>query len=62
MCETFCSFGVILFIVNMLTRMDSAVICVSCLLEKVCYEPWEPVSFKICRFGRYLTLMLLTHV
>ena len=49
-----CSFGAMLFIVNLLTKMDSSVICVPCMLEHVCYDPF---SFKNCGFGRYLTLI-----
>ena len=32
-------------------KTDSIVICVPCMLEHVCYEPF---SLKKCRFGRYL--------
>ena len=39
----FCSFGVMLFIINLLIKTDSTVICVPCMLEHVCYEPF---SFK----------------
>ena len=38
-------------IVNLLIKMDSTVICVPCMPEHVCYEPF---SLKNCRFGRYL--------
>ena len=31
----FCSFGAILFIVNLLIKTDSIVICVPCMLEHV---------------------------
>ena len=48
--QHFFNFGAMLFIVNLLIKTDSTVICVSCMLEHVCYEP---VSLKICRFGRY---------
>ena len=30
-----------LFIVNLLIKTDSIVICVSCMLEQVCYEPFS---------------------
>ena len=30
-----------LFIVNLLIKTDSAVICVPCMLEHVCYEPFS---------------------
>ena len=33
---------------------DSTVICVSCMVEHVCYEPF---TLKNCRFGRYLMLI-----
>ena len=52
--EHFYSFGTMLFIVNLLIKMDSTVICVPCMLEHVCYEPF---SLKNCRFGRYPTLI-----
>ena len=45
MCPAFCSFGAILFIVNLLIRTDSTVICVHCVLGHFCYEPF---SFKNC--------------
>ena len=38
--EHFCSFGAMLFIVNLLMKTDSTVICVSCMLKHVCYEPF----------------------
>ena len=38
--QHFCSFGAILFIVNLLIKTDSTVICVPCMLEHVCYEPF----------------------
>ena len=51
--QHFCSFGAMLLIVNLLT--DSTVICVPCMLEHVCYEPF---SLKNCGFGRYLMLIV----
>ena len=51
MCSAFLQFGAMLFIVNLLIKTDSTVICVPCMLEHVCYEP---CSLKSCRFGRYL--------
>ena len=54
MCPAFLQFGAILFIVNLLVKTDSTVICVSCMLEHDCYELF---SFKNCRFGRYLMLI-----
>ena len=42
-----------LFIVNLLMKTDSTVICVPCMLGRVSFEPF---SLKKCRFGRYLTL------
>ena len=36
-----CSFGAMLFIVNLLIKTDSSVICVPCMLEHVCYEPFS---------------------
>ena len=49
-----CSFGTMLFIVNLLLKTDSTVICVLCMLEHVSYEPF---SLKDGRFGRYLMLI-----
>ena len=37
--QNFCSFGAI-FIVNLFIRRDTIVICVPCMLEHVCYEPF----------------------
>ena len=51
MCPAFCSFGAMLFIVNLLLKTDSTVICVLCMPWNVCYEPF---SLKNCRFGRYV--------
>ena len=50
--QHFCSFGEMLFIVNLFIKTDSIVIFVPCMLEYVCYEPF---SLKNCRFGRYLS-------
>ena len=36
--QHFWSFGAMLFIVNLLIKMDSTVICVPCMLEHVCSE------------------------
>ena len=30
-----------LFIVNLLIKTDCTVICVSCMLEHICYEPFS---------------------
>ena len=35
MCPAFCSFGAMLFVVNLLIKTDSTVICVPCTLEHV---------------------------
>ena len=51
--KQFCSFGAMLFIVNLLIKTDSTVICVPCMPEHVCYEPF---SLKSCKGGRYLML------
>ena len=45
--QHFCSFGAMLFIVNLLMKTDSTVICVRCMLEHVCYEQF---SLKIADF------------
>ena len=34
-------FCAMLFIVNLLIRIDSTAICVPCMLEHVCYEPFS---------------------
>ena len=49
-----CSFDAMLFIVNILTKTDSTVICVPCMPEHVCFEPF---SLKNCRFGNYVMLI-----
>ena len=51
---TFCSFGALLFIVNLLIKTDSTVISVPCMLEHVCFELF---SFKTADFERYLMLI-----
>ena len=51
--QHFYSFGKMLFIVNLVIKTDSTVICVLCMLEHVSYEPF---SFKNFRLGRYLML------
>ena len=38
MSSIFFSFVAILYIVNLLIKMDFTVICVPCMLENVCYE------------------------
>ena len=52
--QHFCTFDAMLFIVNLLLKMDSTVICVPCMLEHVCYEPF---SLRNCRLERYLMLI-----
>ena len=39
--QRFCSFGGMLGIVNLFIKTDSTVICVPCMLENVCYEPFS---------------------
>ena len=41
MCPAFCSFGAMLFIVDMLIKNDSTVIYIPCMLEQACYEAGE---------------------
>ena len=41
MSNDFCSFGAMLFIVNLLIKTDSTVICVPCMLEHVSYESFS---------------------
>ena len=41
MFSIFCIFGAMLFIVNLLIKTDSAVICVPCMSEHVCYEQFS---------------------
>ena len=45
--QHFCSFGAMLSIANLPIKMDSTVICVSCMPEHVCYEPF---SLKVADF------------
>ena len=52
--EHFCSFGAMLFIVNLLITTDPTDICVPCMLEHLCYDPF---SLQNCRFKRYLMLI-----
>ena len=52
--STIFSLGAMLFIVNLLIKTDSTVICVSCMLEHICYKPF---SLKNCRFGGYNMLI-----
>ena len=54
MCPAFLHFGTMLFIVNLLIKTDSTVICVPCILEHACYEPF---SLRNCRIGRYLYII-----
>ena len=49
--QHFSSFGAMLFIVDLLIKTDSTVICVPCMVEHVCCELF---SLENCRFGRYL--------
>ena len=49
--QHFCSFGAILFTVNLLTKTDSFFICVVCMLDHVFYEPF---SLQNWRFRTYL--------
>ena len=41
MCLAFLQFCAMLFIVDLLIKTDSTVICVPCMLEHVCYEPFS---------------------
>ena len=52
--QDFCSVGAMLFIVNLLIKTDSIVVCVPCMPEHACYETF---SLKNCRFVRYLMLI-----
>ena len=52
--QHFCGFGAMLFIVNLLIRMDSTAVCILCMLEHVCYKLF---SSKKCVFERYLILI-----
>ena len=40
-------FGAMLFIVNLLIKTDSTVICVPCMLEHVCYELFSIKKLQI---------------
>ena len=39
--QQFCSFSAMLFIVNLLIKTDSSVICVPCMTEHACYLPFS---------------------
>ena len=43
MSSIFAVFGAMLFLVHLRIKRDSTIICVSCMIEHVCYEPF---SFK----------------
>ena len=45
--QHFCSFGAMLFIENLLMKTDSIVICVPCMIEHVCYEPFSLKKLQI---------------
>ena len=45
MCPAFLQFGAMLFVVNLLIRTDSTVICVPCMVGPVCYEPFSLKRF-----------------
>ena len=50
----FCSSGAMLFmlfIVNLLRKTDSTVICVPCMLEHVCYEPFSLKKLQIWKIS-----------
>ena len=49
--QHFCSFDAMLFIVNLLIKTDSTVICVSCMLEHVCYEPFSLKQLQIWKIS-----------
>ena len=57
--QHFCSFGAMLFIVNLHIKTDFTVICVPCMLEHVCYEPF---SLQNCRFWKISYLNWLNFV
>ena len=52
--QHFCSFRAMLFIVNLLIKTDSTVICVPCMLEYVFDEPFFETNYRI---GIYLMLI-----
>ena len=47
--QHFCTFGAMLFIVNLLIKKESTVICVPYMLEYVCYVPF---AFKKLRLWK----------
>ena len=67
--QHFCSFGAMLFIVNLLIKKDSTVICVPCMLEHVCYQPFSLKKMQIWKisyvnwldFVNYLKFTSLKH-
>ena len=59
--QYFCSFHAMLFIVNLLRKMDSTIICVPCMLDQVCYEPFflekiVDLEDVLCRFVEFCVL------
>ena len=58
--QHFCKFGAMLFIINLLIKMDSTVICVPCMLEHVCYDPFslKIVDLKdiLCELVKFFVL------
>ena len=49
--QRFCSFGAMLFIVNLLIKTDSTVIYVPCMLEHVCHEPFSLKQLQIWKLS-----------
>ena len=49
--QHFCSFGAMLFIVNLLIKTDSSVICVPCMLEHACYESFSLKKVQIWKIS-----------
>ena len=47
----FCSSGAIIFIVNLLIKTDSTIICAHCMLEHVCYEPFFYEKLQIWKIS-----------
>ena len=49
--QHFCSFGVMLFIVNLLMKTDSTVFYVPCMLEHVYHEPFSFKKLQISKIS-----------
>ena len=58
--QHFCSSGAIFSIINLLVKTDSTVICVPCMLEHVCYEPFSLKKLQIWKIS-YIDWLNFVH-